>query len=184
MKNPFLTGKDLYLSPLTKEDITEEYIGWLNDPETNAGNSHATFPNTYTKTLSYIESIQNSKSEIVLAIKMKKGNVHIGNVSLQNINWVNRSGEIAMIIGNKKNRSKGVGTEVMALIIDYAFNTLNLNRISCGTPSTNTGGIRICENNNMKKEGVQREVLYKNGEYLDSVLFAILKKDHKINNKK
>lgn len=179
MKNPFLTGKELYLSPLTKEDISEEYISWLNDSQTNEGNSHAIFPNTYTKTLAYIESIQSSRTEIVFAIKLKKGDVHIGNVSLQNINWVSRTGEIAMIIGNKKNRARGVGTEVMALIIEYAFKTLNLNRISCGTPVTNMGGIRICENNKMIKEGIQREVLYKNGEYLDCVLYSILKKDYK-----
>jgi hypothetical protein len=71
------------------------------------GNSHATFPNTYSKTLSYVESIANSRSEIVMTIRLKKSDVHIGNVSLQNINWVNRSGEIAMVIGDKKNRSKG-----------------------------------------------------------------------------
>ncbi len=110
MKNPFLIGKKIYLSPLTKEDISSEYINWLNDYETNAGNSHATIPNTYSKTLSYIESIENSKSDIVLSIRTKKDDEHIGNVSVQNINWINRSGEFAIIIGNKKHRGKGLGS--------------------------------------------------------------------------
>ncbi|MEO8446573.1 MAG: GNAT family protein [bacterium] len=184
MKNPFLTGKNIYLSPLVREDVTAEYINWLNDPEICEGNSHATFPNNYVKTLSYVESVQSSKTEIVFSIKNKKNDEAIGNASLQNINWVNRSGEIAMIIGNKKFWNKGIGTEVMALLIDYAFNVLNLNRISCGTPVSNKGGLSICEKNGMKKEGQLREVMFKNGAHVDVVLYSILLSEYKRNKKK
>jgi RimJ/RimL family protein N-acetyltransferase len=179
MKNPFLIGKNIYLSPLTTEDITEEYVSWLNDADVCKGNSHATFPNNYTKTLAYVESIQDNKTELVFSIKGKKNNVAIGNASLQHINWVNRSGEIAMIIGNKKFWNKGIGEEVMGLLIEYGFNTLNLNRISCGTPVTNMGGIRICEKNGMINEGCMREAMFKNGVYPDVMIYSILKKDYK-----
>lgn len=69
MKNPFLKGEIIYLSPLTKEDISADYINWLNDSEVCRDNSHATFPNTYSKTLSYLESVEGSKNEIVFAIR-------------------------------------------------------------------------------------------------------------------
>ncbi len=179
MKNPFLTGEKVYLSPLTKNDISEEYISWLNDKEVCKGNSHATFPNTYLKTLAYVESIENSKTEIVFSIRWKKNGIQIGNASLQNINWVNKSGEMAMIIGNKNYWNKGIGSDVLKLLIDYGFNTLNLNRISSGTPVTNNGGNKICEKNEMKKEGLLREALFKNGKYLDVVIYSILLKDFK-----
>ena len=184
MKNPFLIGEKIYLSPLTKEDITDEYISWLNDAETSQGNSHATFPNTYNKTLSYVESTEKSNSAVVFAIRWKKNDLHIGNVSLQNINWINRSGDIAMLLGDKKYRGKGVGTEVMRLMITYGFDTLNLNRITGGNPVQYPGGRRICEKNEMKKEGLLREVLFKNGEYLDAFIFSILRSDYEKNKKK
>lgn len=179
MKNPFLIGKAIYLSPLTKEDVSEDYISWLNDSEVCKANSHATFPNNYSKTLVYVESIQNSKTEIVFAIRWKKNNDHIGNISLQNINWVNRSGEIAILIGNKNYWNKGVGGEAYELLIGYGFNTLNLNRMFSGLAITNEGMIKVCEKNGMTKEGLMREVLYKEGRYIDATVYAILLKDYK-----
>jgi len=182
VKNPFLISENIYLSPLTKDDISEDYISWLNDSEVCNGNSHATFPNNYSKTLAYVESIENSKTEIVFSIRWKKNDIHIGIVSLQKINYVNRSGEITMIVGDKNYRNKGVGTEALKLLIDFGFYTLNLNRIS-GTPTTNEGGIKICENNKMKKECLIREGLFKNGKYMDAIIYSILLKDYKMKNK-
>jgi ribosomal-protein-alanine N-acetyltransferase len=179
MKNPFLTGKQIYLSPLTKEDITEEYISWLNDKEVCRGNSHATFPNNFAKTLSYVESISNSKTEFVFTVRLKKNDQHIGNASFQNVNYVNRSAEMAIILGNKKYWNKGISTEILQLFIDFGFNTLNLNRISTGTPTINKGGLKICEKNGMKKEGLLRKVMYKEGEYLDVEIFSILREEYK-----
>jgi len=179
VKNPFLISKSIYLSPLTKDDISQDYVSWLNDPEVCTHNSHATFPNTITKTLSYIDSIEKSKMEIVFAIRWRKNNDHIGNISVQNINWVNRSAEIAILIGNKNYWNKGVGSEAYKLLIDYGFNILNLNRISSGLAITNDGMIKVCEKNRMKKEGLLREVLYKDGRYIDATIYSILLKDYK-----
>lgn len=177
MKNPFLTGREIYLTPLTKEDISDEYISWLNDSEVCAGNSHAIFPNSKAKTINYIESITNSKTELVFAIKLKKNNLHIGNASIQNINNIYRSADLAIIIGNKKYWNKGISTEIFRLFIEYGFSRLNLNRLTAGTPVTNIGMTAICKKIGMKQEGIMREFMYKNGKYIDVVIFSILKKE-------
>ncbi len=184
LKNPFLTGEKIYLSPLTIDDISQDYVSWLNDIEVCKHNSHATFPNTTAKTLSYIASIEKSMTEIVFTIRWKENNDHVGNVSLQKINWINRSGEIAILIGKKKYWNKGVGSEAYKLLIDYGFNTLNLNRISSGLMISNYGMIKICEKNQMEKEVVMREFLYKNGKYIDAVIYSILLRDFKEKAKK
>ncbi|MEO6695303.1 MAG: GNAT family protein [Ignavibacteria bacterium] len=179
MKNPFLISENIYLSPLTKDDISDEYVSWLNDAEVCRDNSHATFPNTLEKTVNYLDFISTDKSAVVFAIRWKKTDDHIGNISLQNINWINRSAEIAILIGNKNYWNKGIGSEVYKLVINYGFNTLNLNRISSGQIVSNEAMIKVCEKNGMKKEGLLREVLFKNGIYLDAVVYSVLIKDHK-----
>jgi RimJ/RimL family protein N-acetyltransferase len=183
MKNPFLTGEKIYISPLSKKDISDKYVDWLNDKEVCRDNSHATFPNTRAKTIAYLESLESSKDEIAFAIKLKKNDLHIGNIAIKKIDRVNRSAELAIIIGDKNYWNKGAGSEAYKLLIEYGFNTLNLNRISSGQTSGNKGMIRVCEKIGMKKEGQLREVLYKNGEYLDAVIYSILKKDYKRKNK-
>jgi ribosomal-protein-alanine N-acetyltransferase len=179
MKNPFLVGNKIYISPLSEKDISDNYVDWLNDKEVCKDNSHATFPNTKTKALAYIESLGNSKDEIAFAIRWKKNDIHIGNIAIKKIDRINRSAELAIIIGNKNYWNKGVGSEAYKLLIEYGFDTLNLNRISSGQTISNTGMIRVCKKLGMKKEGILREVLFKNGEYLDAVIYSILKKDYK-----
>lgn len=179
MKNPFLTGEKIYITPLSKDDISEKYIDWLNDKDVCKDNSHAIFPNTKSKTLAYINSLENSKDEVAFAIRWKKNDDHIGNIAIKKIDRINRSAELAIIIGDKKYWSKGVGSEAYKLLIEYGFNTLNLNRISSGQTAANKGMIKVCEKMGMKKEGTLRQVLYKNGEYLDAVIYSILKKDYK-----
>lgn len=184
MKNPFLTGENIYLSPLSRNDVSEKYINWLNDKEVCRDNSHSTFPNTKSKTLSYIRSLENSKDEIAFAIRWKKNDIHIGNIAIKKIDRINRSAELAIIIGDKDYWNKGAGSEAYRLMIDYGFNTLNLNRLSSGQTVNNTGMINVCKKMGMKKEGLLREVLYKNGEYIDAVIYSIIKKDFKNKNKR
>ncbi|MEO8665769.1 MAG: GNAT family protein [Ignavibacteria bacterium] len=179
MKNSFLESVNIYISPLSKKDISDEYVSWLNDEEVCRDNSHATFPNTRKKTLAYIESTENSKDEIAFAIKWKKNDKHIGNIAIKKIDRINRSAELAIMIGDKKYWNKGVGSEAYRLLIDYGFNTLNLNRISSGQTISNMGMIKVCEKMGMKKEGRLREVLFKNGQYSDAVIYSIILKDYR-----
>jgi len=52
-----------------------------------------------------------------------------------------------------------------------------LNRISSGQTIANKGMIKVCERSGMKKEGILRQVLYKQGEYLDAAVYSILKRE-------
>lgn len=177
MINPFLTGKKIYLSSLSKIDISDRYIDWLNDEEVCRDNSHATFPNTRSKTIAYIDHLEKSKDEVAFAIKLIKNDLHIGNAAVQKIDRINRSAELAILIGDKKYWGKGIASEVYSLLIKYGFDTLNLNRISSGQTIDNKGMIKVCEKSGMKKEGILRQVLYKNGGYLDAGIYSILKKE-------
>ncbi|MBS1517243.1 MAG: GNAT family N-acetyltransferase [Bacteroidetes bacterium] len=177
MVNPFLSGKKIYLTPLSLKDVSSRYIDWLNDSEVCRDNSHAVFPNTKAKTVSYIKSLENSRDEIAFAIRWKVNDLHIGNTAIQKIDRINRSAELAILIGDKKYWGKGIASEVYELLIGYGFNTLNLNRIASGQTLANKGMIRVCEKSGMKKEGILRQVLYKNGEYLDAGIYSILKKE-------
>src|SRR5215213_3802945 len=93
----FLTGERIHLRPLIEEDLNETYLQWLNDEEVCRFNSHAIFPNTDQKMKSYFAGLQNTQMEVVLAIVDKNNGKHIGNVSLQSINWVSRNAEFAIL---------------------------------------------------------------------------------------
>src|SRR5262249_16959678 len=140
-------------------------------------NSHAIFPNTEQKMRSYFERLDNQR-EVVLAIIDSEGNEHVGNISLQNINWVSRSAEFAILLGNKEYWSKGYGEEASKLIVEYGFDSLNLHRIYCGTIEGNEGMKRLALKLNMQKEGVRRDAVYKHGQYIDVIEYGVLRDEY------
>lgn len=178
MKNQFVAGKLINLRLLEVRDIDGPYSMWLNDPEVCKFNSHARFPVGKEELKKYVREAKKSSSMQVFAIVTKHGATHIGNISLQNINYIDRSAELAIIIGDKKYWGKGIGLEAWKLMMEYGFRILNLHRIYCGVVEQNIGMIKIALKSGMVKEGVRREALYGNGRYYHVVEFGILKKEY------
>lgn len=174
--NIFLEAKSIYLRPLHKEDLTLDYVQWLNDIEVCAHNSHAVLPYTQEKMESYYEHLrQTGDINIALAIIDKGTDKHIGNIALQNIDWISRNAEYAIILGNKQYWNKGVASEASQLICKYGFHRLNLHRIYCGTTSGNIGMQKLAKKIGMRQEGIRREAIFKNGQFWDITEYGLLK---------
>ncbi|MBB1287119.1 GNAT family N-acetyltransferase [Flavisolibacter sp. BT320] len=171
----FLKGNRIHLRSLMEQDLSSAYLQWLNDEEVCRNNSHAVFPNTEAKMKAYFNSLQNTQRDVVLAIVHTESGTHIGNVSLQNINWVSRNAEFAILIGDRNYWGGGYGTEAAQLIVAYGFERLNLHRIYCGTMQENEGMKKLASVLNMRLEGERREAVYKNGRYHNILEYGVLK---------
>jgi ribosomal-protein-alanine N-acetyltransferase len=173
----FLEGENIYLRSLNSNDVDGNYSLWLNDPEITAFNSHGRFPMTKEKLSGYIEHSRSSKNDLILAVVDKISLKHIGNISLQNISWLDRNAEIAFLLGDKAFSGKGIMYEAGILLINHGFKTLNLHRIYCGTSSENSGMQKLAVKLKMKKEGLRKEAIFKQGQYYDIVEYGILATD-------
>ncbi|MFA4941306.1 MAG: GNAT family protein [Patescibacteria group bacterium] len=178
MKNSFIIGKKIYLRPIVKKDLNENYKNWFNDADVCMFNSHHRFPNYNEDMLYYYKKVIKTRNNLILAIIDKKTDSHVGNISLQNINYIDKAAELAVIIGDKKFWGKGIGKEAGNLILKHGFNDLNLHRISCGTSKENKGMQGLAGSLGFKREGVLREALYKNGRYNDIINYGLLKKEY------
>lgn len=174
----FLEGNLVHLRPLESSDLTSEYVQWLNDWEVCRYNSHAVFPYTAEKMQAYYQELQSSgQKQVVLAMISKDKQKHIGNISLQQIDWISRSAEFAILLGDKAYWNKGLAFEAASLIFDYGFIRLNLNRIHCGTSADNAGMQKLALKLKMKQEGQRRQAMYKNGAYSDILEYGLLKEE-------
>jgi RimJ/RimL family protein N-acetyltransferase len=179
----------LYVRPFTKEDIEGNYKNWFHDQEVTAHNSHGLFPCTESQMNSFLKKLK-SLDDLVWAVfvnarEMKSEGVpipptpilkknHIGNITLQNINWVNRSAEFACVFGEKEHWGKGYCTEAAKLLFNHGFSKLNLHRIWTGTAATNIGMQKVAAKLGMKKEGVFRHGTFLNGKYVDILAYGII----------
>lgn len=170
---PKIKGDRLYLSPMNVNDA-ETYTRWLNDKYVveNIGG--------YAKVLTVQEEkewlIKNS-NDYNFAIVLNDKDRLIGNISLMDVDLINQTAELGIFIGEQDDRNKGYGKEAIKLILDYGFNTLNLNNIMLKVYSFNEKAIKTYKKVGFKTFGVRRECRYRDGLVYDTVYMDILKKE-------
>jgi len=165
----------LYLKHLSLDALDGNYVYWLNDKEVCKYNSHGEIEYTKDMALDFINSLKDDKSKEVYAVYLKENDTHIGNISLQKIDYKNNSVEIAYLFGEKEYWGKGYAKEASEVLIKRAFDELNLHRIYFGTHVENLSMQKLGENLGFKREGQQKDAQYKNGKYNNIVLYGMTK---------
>jgi [ribosomal protein S5]-alanine N-acetyltransferase len=110
------------------------------------------------------------KRELNFAIDQTANGNLVGVISLQNIDNVNKSGQIGYWIA-KKYWNMGIATESINLVINYAFHVLRLHKVYANVLATNRASIRVLEKNGLKREGILRDSIYKDDKFFDVVLY-------------
>jgi RimJ/RimL family protein N-acetyltransferase len=124
----------------------------------------------------YEDYMRNRSNNVRCAIvETKEVDCILGMVSLTNINYINQCAIFHIMIGNRNNRSKGIGYFATKEILNHAFNNMNLNRIELGVLEDNNHAIKLYEKVGFKQEGIKRKSTYKNGKFLNMIVMAILK---------
>ena len=103
------------------------------------------------------------------------------------LGWVSRYGEkdnpqvryVGIDVCEDAYLNRGLGTEALRLWVDYLFATSDVHRLGLETWSFNPRMIRVAEKVGLVYEGRQREVRLWQGEWLDLVLFGILREEWK-----
>lgn len=150
--------------------MTEEYRSWMNDSEVTKFNSWGLFPYTSAQMDDFVKTIEyGNSSKIIWAIEKHLGAegggywFHIGNCSIQSINWINRSAELAIVLG--RNRGEGHGKKAFEWMMEHGFYKLNLNRLWTGTAAINIGMNKICKSLGMKQEAAWEDGMWLNGQF-------------------
>ena len=73
-------------------------------------------------------------------------------------------------------QGKGVGTALMQAAIDLADNWLNLTRLELEVYSDNETAVHLYERFGFEREGLMRQHAFRNGQYVDSLMMARLRK--------
>lgn len=121
-----LVGDQCYLAPLQIEDAPQ-YAEWINDLETSVGLTLSDCLLTVEKEKELLTHLQSEPYNF--AIVEKRTDILLGSAGLIDIDYINRRAGIGIFIGNKKYLGKGIGSEAMQLLLDFAFNILNLHSI-------------------------------------------------------
>lgn len=173
-----MESRKIKLRALTQEDAKIIWIWRNNDKVRYFYSGHPFFINLE-KEEAWIAKILCSDIPMTsFGIEETKTNVLIGMSFLKDINLIHRTAEFSIFIGDENALGKGYATEAVLQTLQFAFSNLNLNRVFLKVQQDNLSAIRLYKNCNFKQEGVLRESMYKNGQYIDEIVMSILKKEY------
>jgi RimJ/RimL family protein N-acetyltransferase len=65
----------------------------------------------------------------------------------------------------------------MRLMLNYGFNTLNLNRVYLRVYESNPRGIRCYEKAGFRHEGRLRQAIFQDGRYIDLLMMSVIRSE-------
>ncbi|MGV9287642.1 GNAT family N-acetyltransferase [Streptomyces sp. NPDC003719] len=171
---PVLTGDRTVLRPFTEADA-EPMWEIINDPEV----VRFTFPPGSALTPERLRAWYGSRAaphdRLDLAVTDPADGELLGEVVLYEWDPAHRSCTFRTLVG-PRGRGRGIGTEATRLIVGHGFERLGLHRIQLEVYGTNRRALRVYEKAGFVVEGVRREAAWRDGEWVDEVLMAVL--DH------
>ena len=129
----FIPGETIDLViPSLRAISHDNWHSWFNDPDTTRYSNYGLFLNTPQKQMDFLSSLQEPNCRrLVLLIIPKDVDRAVGVVSLSNIDFIHRSAETAVVIGERPTAKKSMfwAMEAKARIVQHGFETLGLRRI-------------------------------------------------------
>jgi RimJ/RimL family protein N-acetyltransferase len=172
--SPFLHSERIYLREVRTEDADEAYHRWMNDPEVTRYLESRFFPTPIESLQNFINNQAADQNNVFMAICLRKDKRHIGNIKLGPINWIHRFAEIGILIGEKDFWGQGYGTEAIGLLVSYAFDSLNLHKLTAGCYEPQKASLKAFQNNGFQIEGVRKNHCYCDGTFVDAVLLGLI----------
>lgn len=155
------------LLPFTEADITDRYIGWLNDPEVNRYSRRRDLPpSDAAAALKYLRA----SGDTAPIWKIGVAGDHVGNIQAS-LDEHNRRADISIVIGERSVWGKGVGAAAVYTLSRHLFSR-GLHRVDAGT--CNPAFVRLVEKLGWVLEGRQRQRVMLGGVLHDYWLLAQL----------
>jgi len=172
-----LIGERIILREYRAEDLSA-LRAWVNDAETTKYLAGAyRRPQTWEQTEEWLSRRLNGDAGGEgFVIADRETGKYLGQIDLMMIDPIARKAEMAIVL-TPGARKKGYALESIRLILDYAFNTMNLNRVWLKCAEKNEAAVKCYLKAGFKTEGVLRNDLYVDGEYSNALVMGILKDD-------
>jgi len=169
-----IAGRKTILRKLEEKDLNNCLI-WFKDSSVNKFLSQDFSNLTKAQEIQWFRCIQNSKKDLVFAIDTKDRYIHIGNCGLHKINWIKKSCELGIMIGEKNYWNKGYGLDAIKIMINFAFDKLNLVRIELNVYEYNHRAIKVYSKCGFKTINVLKKNHHYDGKFWDTFVMELRK---------
>jgi RimJ/RimL family protein N-acetyltransferase len=121
------------------------------------------------------KDMDESKRMFHFTIRGKEDDRLLGFIRIEGIEWTHGTCSLKLAIGDPMERNKGYGSEALELIMRFAFNELNLYRLSAVVGDDNQAGMRFFTRHGFLEEVRRRKSLLRDGQTWDLIHLGLLR---------
>lgn len=169
-----LMGLKIGLRALSPKDAEGEYYIWLQQSDVISALSSQYYPISRDGLAKYIAANLDQDGIAFLGICRLEDGVLVGTVRLAVMDKIARVAGIGIMIGDPSARGCGFAREALSLVINYGFDTLNLQKICAGVASSNAPSLALFRSI-MSEEGIRKKHVFANGSLQDEHMFAVFR---------
>lgn len=173
-------GELVRLSAMNAEEAGKAFARWHRDSEfkrlIDSGVMQMPSAKTAQKWLEK-ELEEQSVNQHWFSIRKLDDDQLLGDIDLYVYNWSARDSFVGLGIGEREFWGRGYGTDVMRVILRYAFTEVNLHRVTLTVFEYNPRAIRSYEKAGFRHEGRMRGALSKEGRRWDILVMGILREE-------
>jgi RimJ/RimL family protein N-acetyltransferase len=161
------------LRPWSPEDA-ENLVRHANNHKV-ARNLRDGFPHPYTLSdaKKWLEMVEGNSEDVILAIEVN--GEAAGGIGLHVLKDVYRfNGEIGYWL-SERHWGRGIMTDAVGAIVEYAFTTTRLLRLFATIFDHNLPSMRVLEKNGFVREAIHKRTVMKEGRLMDEHLFSLLR---------
>lgn len=167
-----LEGEKVRLRPVEESDLPR-FVEWLADGELRRWLANIESPPTLEEEYDWWHDKRSDPNSVMWAIDTLDGRL-VGTTELRLTMRADRA-EMGIAIHDKTQWSQGLGTDAVRLVVDYAFEELDLNRVGLTTDEDNVRAIRCYEKVGFAREGLLRQHRLVDGRFGNTVVMSILR---------
>lgn len=175
-----MKGDQVKFRLVSQQDLTI-IRDWRNSKGIREYNTQFTLLNMLNQ-IKWFEQINNKTSDRVMFMIIDKKDQPIGICGIIHLDQENKSGDVAIILGEQKIHAKGIGTETLSMLVKYAFKNLQLHRIEAEIFSFNNISINLFTKLFFKHDVTKRDSLWRNGKWWDVHVFSLLRSEYRLKN--
>lgn len=149
---PIISASSFYLGPIHLDHVDNTYISWLKNPEVNKFLEVRHLAVTVDSQKVFVTDCNESTNTYLFGIF--NNGILIGTLKVGPINSLYLTSDIGIMIGNSSFWGKGIASESIGLIVDWAKQNLKLRKVTAGAYATNIGSIKSFLANNFVREGL------------------------------
>lgn len=173
-----LQGSRIELEVLTGSNHSPRYREWLLDPDVNAFLEIRRNPLSAAESIAeFVENTDASPNNLLFGMFIGSDRIHIGNIKLGSVNRNSRQADVGLLLGEKETWGKGYGTEAVKLVSQYAFDALDLHKLTAGVLDGNTGSAVVFKKAGYQLEGVLRDHALLDEAFVNCQLYSRLSTD-------